>query len=269
MTAPRIITITSDFGTSDEYVGVMKGVILSRYPEAKIVDITHDINPGDIKRAAFLLGRTVPFFPLGTVHLVVVDPGVGSTRRAVALRTGENFFVAPDNGVLSVVLDMAPEWTMVSLENPTIRLQPVSSTFHGRDIFAPAAAYLAAGGEFPALGPRVPQPVHFPIPRPEVQPEQAIDGEVLYGDNFGNLVTNIPRELVLSTFGSDIGNEFTITIAGRKILAICSSYAAASTGSLVTIFGSDDTLEISISGGSAAKTLDIGTGARVKIVWKN
>ena len=140
-----ILTLSTDFGTEDEYVGVMKGVILSIAPEVRLVDLSHQIPPQDVRRAAFLLMNAVPYFPPDTVHLAVVDPGVGTERRPLAVRTPAGTFVGPDNGLFSWVLARVPEWGAVEIREPAYRLPLVSSTFHGRDIFAPAAAYLAAG----------------------------------------------------------------------------------------------------------------------------
>lgn len=260
-----IVTITTDFGTIDEYVGVMKGVILNRFSGAILVDITHDIAPGDIKRTAYLLDRTLPYFSPGTVHLVVVDPGVGSTRRAVAALAGDHFLVAPDNGVLSVVLDRYSDWLMVAIEEPGLQLHPVSATFHGRDIFAPVAAHLAGGDNFWDLGPRLTDPVVFPIPQPRKDAGPCIIGEILYIDRFGNLVTNIPRPLILSALGTDEGDGFTIGAGSGVLDTISPCYSAVPPGSLLALFGSGGTLEISVCGASAADDLDVKPGATVVI----
>jgi len=185
-----IITLTTDFGVADGYVGTMKGVILGIVPDARLVDISHEITPQNVRQAAYVLYTAYPFFPLYTVHLVVVDPGVGGTRRPIALRTPVGYFVGPDNGILSYVMAGEPVEALVELADPRYRLPHVSHTFHGRDVFAPAAAHLAAGVPIAALGPPVAEPVTFPPPRLEVGPD-IITGEVLHTDRFGNVVTSV------------------------------------------------------------------------------
>ena len=187
-----IITLTTDFGTADGYVGTMKGVILGIVPDARLVDISHEIRPHNVRQAAYVLYTAYPFFPLYTVHLAVVDPGVGGTRRPIALRTPVGYFVGPDNGILSYVMACEPVEALVELADPRYRLPHVSHTFHGRDVFAPAAAHLAAGVPITALGPPVADPVTFPPPRLEVGPD-GITGEVLHADRFGNVITSIGR----------------------------------------------------------------------------
>ncbi|RLC85831.1 MAG: hypothetical protein DRI79_10855, partial [Chloroflexi bacterium] len=187
-----LVTLTTDFGTADGYVGTMKGVILSIAPDAQLVDISHEIAPQNVRQAAYVLYTAYPFFPPHTVHLVVVDPGVGSARRPIALRTPAGYFVGPDNGVFSYVMAREPVEALVELRDPRYRLPQVSHTFHGRDVFAPAAAHLAAGVPITALGPPVLDPVTFPPPCLEITPE-GITGEVLHADRFGNVITSIGR----------------------------------------------------------------------------
>jgi len=187
-----IITLTTDFGTADGYVGTMKGIILGIAPHVRLVDISHEITPQNVRQAAYVLYTAYPFFPPGTIHLAVVDPGVGGTRRPIALRTPVGYFVGPDNGILSYVMACEPVEALVELADPRYRLPHVSHTFHGRDVFAPAAAHLAAGVPIAALGPPVADPVTFPPPRLEVGPD-GITGEVLHADRFGNVITSIGR----------------------------------------------------------------------------
>ena len=207
-----IITLTTDFGVADGYVGTMKGVILGIVPDARLVDISHEITPQNVRQAAYVLYTAYPFFPLYTVHLVVVDPGVGGTRRPIALRTPVGYFVGPDNGILSYVMAREPVEALVELADPRYRLPHVSHTFHGRDVFAPAAAHLAAGVPITALGPPVADPVTFPPPRLEVGPD-GITGEVLHADRFGNVITSIGRlewseeELLLGPAFRNAGNR--------------------------------------------------------------
>ena len=207
-----IITLTTDFGVADGYVGTMKGVILGIVPDARLVDISHEITPQNVRQAAYVLYTAYPFFPPGTIHLAVVDPGVGGTRRPIALRTPKGYFVGPDNGILSYVMAREPVEALVELADPRYRLPHVSHTFHGRDVFAPAAAHLAAGVPIAALGPPVADPVTFPPPRLEVGPD-IITGEVLHADRFGNVITSIGRlewseeELLLGPAFQNAGNR--------------------------------------------------------------
>ena len=187
-----IITLTTDFGVADGYVGTMKGIILGIAPHARLVDLAHDIAPQNVRQAAYVLYTAYPFFPPGTIHLAVVDPGVGSARRSIALRTPAGYFVAPDNGILSYVVACETVEVLVELADPRYRLLQVSHTFHGRDVFAPAAAHLAAGVPIAAFGPPIADPVTFPPPRLEVGPGH-ITGEVLHADRFGNVITSIGR----------------------------------------------------------------------------
>ncbi len=187
-----LVTLTTDFGTADGYVGTMKGVILGIAPDAQLVDISHEIAPQNVRQAAYVLYTAYPFFPSHTVHLVVVDPGVGGARRLIALRTSSGYFVGPDNGVFSYVMAREPVEALVELADPRYRLPWVSHTFHGRDVFAPAAAHLAAGVPITALGTSVRDPVIFPPPCLEVAPD-GVTGAVLHADHFGNVITSIGR----------------------------------------------------------------------------
>jgi len=194
MNAPPIITLTTDFGVADPYVGTMKGVMLAIAHDAHLVDITHEIPPQDVLQTAFVVYTAWPFFPAHTVHLVVVDPGVGSTRRPIAVHTPHGLFVGPDNGVFSYVLAEQPTEAVVELVDPGYRLCQVSQTFHGRDIFAPAAAHLATGIPIDQFGPAVSDPVTLPPPALCIGPD-VVSGEVLYVDHFGNAITSIGRLL--------------------------------------------------------------------------
>jgi len=207
-----LITLTTDFGLADGYVGTMKGVILSIVPDAHLVDITHEVTPQDVRRAAFVLYSVYRFFPSHAVHLVVVDPGVGGARRAIALRTAAGTFVGPDNGVFTYVLAREPVEELVELAAPRFRLPEVSHTFHGRDVFAPAAAHLATGIPLTALGPAISNPVTFPLPHLEITPG-AIAGEVLHADRFGNAITSIGR---LTWEGEELALEPAFQEAGGR-----------------------------------------------------
>ncbi len=201
----RIITLTTDFGLGDGYVGTMKGVMLNILPQACLVDITHEIAPQDVRQTAYVLYTAYRFFPPQAIHLIVVDPGVGSARRPIAVRLSHGTFVGPDNGVFSYVMVDESVEAVVELVNSHYRLPSVSQTFHGRDIFAPAAAHLAAGVAIEELGPTVPDPITLSPPRLEIGPH-TIGGEVLHTDHFGNVITSIGRLLWR-------GNELLLTPA--------------------------------------------------------
>ncbi len=255
-----IITLTTDFGLADGYVGTMKGVILGIAPTATIVDISHGIPPQDVREAAYTLYAAYPYFPQGAIHVVVVDPGVGSERRGIALRTPQATFVAPDNGVLSYVVAGERVEQIVHLTNPGYHLSPVSRTFHGRDIFAPAAAHLARGIPLTELGQPLTEIVAFPLPQPQVRPDGAIVGQIIHVDRFGNLITSITATDLAdySLLGASV-----IEIKGQTIRDIASNYAEVATGKLLALVGSSDHLEIAVSGGSASQTLEAKGGDEV------
>jgi S-adenosylmethionine hydrolase len=241
-----IITLTTDFGTADGYVGEVKGVLLSLCPDAELVDVTHDIPPQDVDRGRLTLARVWRRFPPGTVHLVVVDPGVGSTRAALALRSDGRFLVGPDNGVLSPALLIAGA---LVVELP---LPPRSSaTFHGRDVFAPAAAALARGDSIDALGRPASGPILRRTPEPVRRPDGSLEGQVIVVDRFGNAVTNL--------VGLRGG---TIEIGSRRI-TVRHTYSEVAAGEPVAVTGSTGFIEIAVRDGDAARTLGIGRGDKV------
>lgn len=243
-----IITLLTDFGTADGYVAEVKGVLLSGAPDAAIVDLSHDIPPQDIEAARLALARAWQRFPEGTVHIVVVDPGVGSARAALAVESRKRFLLGPDNGVLSPAL-LAGGADIVSLPIPPY----ASATFHGRDVFAPAAARLAAGESLTNLGTPFDRPVVRRTPDTKRQPDGTIIGQVLTVDRFGNLVTNI---------GARLGG--TVHIAGNNA-AVCRTYSDVGEGALVALGGSSGFLEVAVRGGSAAAALRARRGDAV--VW--
>lgn len=269
----RIITLTTDFGTADGYVGVMKGVILSIAPDVQLVDLSHHIPPQDTQQAAYLLYTAFPFFPPDTIHVAVVDPGVGTERRAIALWTPQGSFVGPDNGLFTYVLTGVETWRAVELANPAYRLGRVSHTFHGRDLFSPAAAYLAAGVPLEALGPPADDLISMPLPRLEVGPER-VEGELLHTDRFGNLITSIGRlhrdgdELVLMpafrrTPAPPIrfpAAAARVELAGRSIQGIRRTYGEADVGELVALVGSEGFLEVAVRQGNAREVLGVRRG---------
>ncbi|MGH7885453.1 MAG: SAM hydrolase/SAM-dependent halogenase family protein [Thermodesulfobacteriota bacterium] len=244
----RIITVTTDFGVKDQYVGVMKGVILSINCDAVIVDITHDIEPHSIVPAALIIKNSYKYFPEKSIHLVVVDPGVGSARRAIAASCNNHFFVGPDNGVFSLVFKESSDLKVFELENKNYFLEDVSSTFHGRDIFSPAAAHLSNGVSISKFGKKIKDPVTLFV-KDYVIDNKLIRGEVIYKDSFGNLITNIPSRLV--------NKDSEIRINDILIEGISQYYSSVSEGSLLAIKGSTGNLEISVNKGSAFKFFNI------------
>ena len=257
----RIITLMTDFGTSDHYVGVMKGVVLDINPQVQIVDITHAIPPQDIHGAAFLIDSAHRYFPIGTIHVIVVDPGVGSERRAIVCQTETAYFVCPDNGTLSHILRNEERSHTVAVENAAYLLPQVSNTFHGRDIFAPVAAHLSHGIPLAKLGSPVPQLVQLPIPKPRVT-DTAILGHIVWIDSFGNLVTDISREILESL---EERNGVVICAGSARIDHLNRSYAESAAGEVLAIVGSFNRLEISINQGNAAQILGLKRGDRITI----
>jgi S-adenosylmethionine hydrolase len=266
-----IITLTSDFGTADGYVGAMKGVLLTICPQARLVDITHTIPAQDVRHAALTLWNAVRTFPPDTVHLVVVDPGVGSARRPLALRSAAMTYVAPDNGVLTLVARDV-EWAVV-LDNPEFYWHGagVSQTFHGRDIFSPAAAHLAAGRSWSELGSPTSSWQSLSFPRIEMRSSREWTGEVLYLDHFGNAITNLGllewREGDLRfdpLFAADrsprrLSLPATLVIQGRR-LKLCRTYSDVAPGEPLALVGSSGLLEAAVRDGSAGRDLTIQPG---------
>ena len=259
--ARPVIALLTDFGTKDHYAGTMKGVALGICPEATCVDITHDIPPHDILAGALELAASYKYFPPGTVFLVVVDPGVGSTRRPVAAEAGVYRFVAPDNGVLTLVFRETPPRRVVELTERRYARPTVSRTFEGRDRFAPAAAWLARGIDLSGLGRLLTSWQLLTVPEPAVG-EAEIVAEVLRVDRFGNLVTNVDRR-AFERFAEGGGIEI---VAGTEAVGtVVATYADAPPGSVCALFGSSEHLEIAVNGGSAAGRLGLARGARVTI----
>ena len=255
-----LITLTTDFGLSEHFVGTMKGVILGVAPKARIVDITHGIQPYNIAEAAFEIAQAWKYFPTGTIHVVVVDPGVGSERRPVLAEAGGQFFVAPDNGVLSMIYDEAPHKVHV-ISNPKVMLAEVSRTFHGRDVFAPAAAHLAAGTKPAAFGELVTDYARFAALQPARLAKHAWSGMVLKVDRFGNLITNFD----LAHFKALKTRPFEMRAGGARIHRLALNYAETAAGELFVIAGSSGYLEIGANQASAAAQLGCGAGAAVEL----
>ncbi len=260
----RILTLTTDFGARDAYVASMKGVILGMVPEARLVDITHTIDAFDVMEAAYILRNAVEFFPAGTVHLAVVDPGVGSGRRPVAVRSGERWFVGPDNGLFSLVLYGQAVDERVVLDRPAFwRTPSPSATFHGRDVFAPVAAHILRGTPLGELGTPIEalKPLHWALP---IDDQQGIQGWVVHVDRFGNGITNITRTL----FEDRRRGRAVKCYVGSTILAhVACTYTDAPGGEPLMLFDSSDHLEIAVNTGNAAELLGIRKGAPVNVVF--
>jgi len=254
-----IITLTTDFGLLDGYVGTMKGVLLSLCPDAELVDISHEIRPQAVQQAAYVLSTAVPYFPPGTVHLVVVDPTVGSERRPLVIETGRAFYVAPDNGVLSLVLHHDPARQAIHLTSGRHRLAQVAPTFHGRDIFAPAAAHLACGTSPGVMGDPIPlsELVTLPGMEPELRSDGSWRGEILHIDHFGNLITNFRLP--------DPNFRITVTAGGKQIEKRGRTFADVEPGDLITYVGSSGYLEIAVREGNAARTLGLEVGDPIQV----
>jgi S-adenosylmethionine hydrolase len=256
----NIITLTTDFGTRDWFVGAMKGVILGIQPQAIIVDLAHDVGSGDIRGGAFSLMAGYSLFSKGTVHVAVIDPGVGSARQAIAVKTTNHLFVGPDNGVLSFALAREKIKSIRRLENEKFFLNPVSRTFHGRDIFAPVAAHLSRSVAFEKFGPALEDFVRLDWPRVQARAGKT-EGEIVYVDRFGNLITNIQTES-LQIFGDKPCEVF----AGRKRLCpIAPFYGAVPAGRPLAVMGSTGLLEIAINGASAAEKFRLGVGDKLDV----
>jgi S-adenosylmethionine hydrolase len=273
-----IITLTTDFGIHDAYVAAMRGAILNINPQAAIVDICHTIEPQNIAQAAFVFSTAWQYFPKGAIHVIVVDPGVGSQRRAIILKTPEAFFIAPDNGGLSYVIDQAspkqkppaskrgglaieqkslpPEFEAIALTNPRFWHHPVSSTFHGRDIFAPVAAHLSLGTPLHEFGEAVTSIVAFPISHPQLGTSGDLIGHIIHIDHFGNLITDVKREDLAS-------EQVCVEAGGQRIEGLSTSYIEGN--ELLAILGSSGNLEIAMRNGSAAKLLGAEVGDEVII----
>lgn len=258
-----IITLLTDFGLTDEYVGVLKGVICGISPSAVIIDVTHGIAPQNVVAAAYTLKAAYRYFPQGTIHVAVVDPGVGTARDIVAVRCDGHLFLAPDNGMLMPILKEHGPDEGCRVENQKWFRHPVSPTFHGRDIFAPVAAHLSQGLSLKALG----RPLDFDklqplcVQGPRLDPSGVLEGEIVGVDRFGNLITNISSRH-LSELGT---GKLDILLGDRTIPAMTRTYAQGKTGEILALIGSRDCLEIAVNGESASDVLNMTHGEAVRI----
>lgn len=252
----------TDYGTRDGYPAILKGVIWSLAPQIEVADLTHEISPQDVWSAALTLGRAAPFFPAGTIFLAVVDPGVGTARRPLAARLGEQYFVSPDNGLLTWVLENAERAgqpvELVHLDRPEFFRSPVSHTFHGRDLFAPVAARLALGTPLAGLGSPISDPLRLRLPEP-TRTARGWQGEVIHIDSFGNLATNLTAGHIPA------GARVKLQIAGTQIDGMVQTFSDRPSGALTALLDSSGALSIVMVNGSAAQLLDVGVAEPVTL----
>jgi hypothetical protein len=261
--ARGLITLTTDFGCDGTFVGVMKGVIAGINPFARVIDLTHSLPPFDTVEAALWLKGSYSFFPKGTVHVVVVDPGVGSARRIVAAGVEDHLFLAPDNGILDPILKKTSRGKVVAVTNKDYFLPNVSRTFHGRDIFAPVAAHLSLGVPLDKLGPPARLRGKLNLPEPRRTRDGGIVGEVVLCDRFGNLITNIPEGMLQ---GVGLTATLRVRIGKRSVFALCGSYSDVPRGEWVAVVGSLGTLELACSQANARELLGAGKGDAVCVM---
>jgi S-adenosyl-L-methionine hydrolase (adenosine-forming) len=252
-----IIALLTDFGTKDYFVGAMKGAILSINENVHLVDITHEIAAQDIRSAGFNLRACYRDFLVGTIFVAVVDPGVGSDRRAILVETGDYFFIAPDNGLLSFVFDAGEDFRVFELTNPQFFAREISATFHGRDVFAPVAAHLSKGVKADEFGPEIADFVRFDENRPRVVGEDESEAEIIAIDRFGNLITNLERE--------DLAADFAIEIGATRIERLQNYFAENAPGELFMIWGSAGFLELVAFRASAAEILQAAIGQKITV----
>jgi S-adenosylmethionine hydrolase len=260
-----IITLTTDFGTNDHFVGVVKGVILDIAPEAEIVDICHSVQAFDVLDGALTISQAYSYFPTRTVHVVVVDPGVGTARRPILASSDKHHFVAPDNGVLSLVYAREERMHVRHITSEHYFLQPVSNTFHARDIFAPVAAYLAKEVDTLKFGEEIEDYVRFAAPKPKAVDANRLRGVILKVDKFGNLVTNITKQDAPFLFAAD-AEGFKIIVGSREITEIHNAYAEGAPGEVFGVLGSMGFLEIATNRGAAAQLTGAGKGTDVSVI---
>jgi S-adenosyl-L-methionine hydrolase (adenosine-forming) len=259
------VTLTTDFGTNDHFVGALKGVILEIVPEAQIVDISHAVQPFDVLDGALTISQAYSYFPSSTVHLVVVDPGVGTARRPIIAVSDKYYFVAPDNGVLSLVYAQEERMHVRHISSDHYFLQPVSNTFHARDIFAPVAAYLAKQVDSHKFGDEIQDFTRFAAPKPKVVDGNRMRAVILKVDRFGNLITNITPKDAPMLFGADPA-PFKLVVGNREITEIRTIYAEGVAGEVFGIMGSMGFLEIAANRGNAAQITGAGKGNEVSII---
>lgn len=259
----KFITLLTDFGLRDEYVAVMKGVIWNISPDVQIADISHSIRPQNVLAGAILLGRAAPYFPSGTVHIAVVDPGVGTERRPIAACLGDHFFVGPDNGIFTILFEHArnkhESFKLVHLNQPRYWLPDISSVFHGRDIFAPVGAHLVNGVPLSAVGTQINDPMILSIPNP-LPLESGWQGQIIYIDHFGNLVTNILRRHLQGMFSVEI------RFCDHTIIGLVKTFGAGQSGQLIGLIDSANSLNLCVVNGNAAEKFLAKVGDPVVVI---
>jgi Uncharacterized conserved protein len=263
-----IITLLTDFGTQDHFAAAMKGVMYKINPNIEIVDISHEVAPHDTLEAGFLLRSCYSYFPSRTIHVVVVDPTVGSSRKALIVATDNYYFLAPDNGVLSLIYDVEEVSGVVEITAEHYILSDVSKTFHGRDIFAPAAAWLSKDIDISNFGDPVEEYVKLSLPKAKMVGESLLKGAVIHVDRFGNLITNISQTDLEEARAKIKGGNLTVVIAKQEIKGLKQFYAEGQKGEFIALFGSTNFLEIAQNQGSAAKALGLIRGAEVGVLLK-
>ena len=267
---PPIITLTTDFGLQDEYVGVVKGILAARAPQAQVIDLCHAVAPHDIAQAGFVLQAATPYFPAGTIHLAVVDPGVGTRRELLVVQGSGHYFVAPDNGLLTCFLAGAGFQSAIFIDCPHLYLQPLSATFHGRDILAPVAAALANGAALSSLGVPALKANLIKLVSPTLQIDRIrgnMAGSVIHIDHFGNLTTNIQQRDLAGL--ADDPASIQIFHKNQQVTGLASAYASRADNQVLALIGSRDYLELAAAKGNAAEILGAEVGDPVQVIRKN
>jgi len=265
----RLISLTTDFGIQDGYVGVMKAVIYGIAPDVKIIDISHMVSPQNVLQGGYTAIMHISYFPENSIHVIVVDPGVGTVRRPIAAKIGTQYFVAPDNGLLSPIIESARQLTLpmefIHLDKPAYWLDRISHTFHARDIFAPVAANLATGVPLSKLGTPIDDPIMLPLPRPRIARDH-VRGEVIYMDHYGNLTTNI-HQVDLSDL--NYSGSLEVLIAGQSIHGLSRTCGDGEPGSLIALLDESGSLGISVVNGNAAEVLSVRVGEEVRVCYQS
>jgi hypothetical protein len=261
--AANIVTLTTDFGNADHFVGTMRGVILGVNPEAKVIDLCNAVNSFDVLDGAMTVAQAYRYFPSDSVHLVVVDPGVGSPRRPILVATGRHYFIAPDNGVLSLVMEQEERISVRHITAEHYFLRPLSNTFHGRDIFAPCAGWLSRGVEVEKFGDEITDYVRFSLPKPKPIAGNSLKGVVLKSDKFGNLITNLTPANAPALFAENA--VVKITVGQSTVAGIHSAYAEGQPGELFALLNSMGFLEIASNRGAAAQLAQASRGSEVLV----
>ena len=257
-----LVTLTTDFGMRDPYVAALKGQVLSRCPSTEIVDLTHEIAPGNIVEGALFLAGSIPYFPQDTYHVVVIDPGVGSERRPIVAALGGQIVVCPDNGLLTLICQRSPLEEAFIITNPEFRREEVSATFHGRDIFAPTAGSLAAGRKPREVGESLETILMVRLPEPNYKLEGTARGEIIHVDRFGNCITNIHRSVLFET------KDVQVKMDNVEFQRLSRTYGDVPVEQPLALIGSSDYLEISVNRGSAEDNFDLQRGDRVEVCWQ-